>query len=168
MSKSNLQDCYVHIFRLVHTSDDWISPLLKAAESSSYEEARYSPAPGVASIWEIVAHVSGWLEDLLHDVTGSPDAGTVDWPPISADTPSAWLATRQHLKSLVLSLQDVLARSTDEQLLATPAGTDTPLNRRIASIMVHNAYHAGQIVKLRQLYQAANSFDLEATGAMNG
>lgn len=166
MSKTHLQESYDYLFRLVHTTEDWISPLIKAVESTPNEEARFSPGPGVASIWEIVAHVTGWMEDLLHDLTGSPDAGAVDWPPIRVCTADAWAAQQQYLKSLVLRLEDVIARATEEELMASPSGTNTPRNRRIAGIFVHNAYHTGQIVKLKQLYHAAAEKEAKSVDAI--
>lgn len=156
MSKTHLQESYDYLFRLVHTSEDWIAPLLKAVETTPFEVACFSPGKGVASIWEIVAHVSGWMEDLLHDLTGSPDAGAVDWPPILSQTPYAWTAQKQHLKSLVLRLQDVLAHASEDDLMTPAPGSNTVCHRRLTSIMVHNAYHAGQIIKLKQLFQASS------------
>ncbi len=155
MSKTHLQESYDYLFRLVHTSEDWIAPLLKAVETTPFEIACYSPGKSVASIWEISAHVTGWMEDLLHDLTGSPDAGSVDWPPVLSQTPFAWTAQKQHLKSLVLRLQDVLSHCSEEDLMASPPGTTTLRHRRLSSILVHNAYHAGQIIKLKQLYHAS-------------
>lgn len=156
MSKTHLQESYDYLFRLVQTSEDWIAPLLKAVETTPYEVARFSPGKGVASIWEIVAHVTGWMENLLHDLTGSPDAGAVDWPPVLSETLYAWAAQKQHLKSLVLRLQDVLAHASEDDLMSPPPGTSTVRHRRLTSIMVHNAYRAGQIIKLKQMFQASS------------
>ena len=67
MNDDRLKTNLSYQFGLVHLNEDWIAPLLKAIEDTTFEEARFQPAPGVASVWEIVLHATGWMEDLLHD-----------------------------------------------------------------------------------------------------
>lgn len=157
MTQESLKTNLDYQFGLVHLNEDWIAPLLKAVEDTTFEEARFQPEPGVASIWEIVLHATGWMEDLLHDLSGSPNAGVTDWPSVEDDSPQAWRETQQRARALVVLLQDQLVQLCEEGLAGKVEGGDSTKAQRIASILVHNAYHAGQIVKIRQVFKARSA-----------
>jgi hypothetical protein len=154
MDENRLKTNLSYQFGLVHLEEDWIAPFLKAIEETTFEEARFQPAPGVASAWEIVLHATGWMEDLLHDLTGSPNAGVTDWPAVQDDTQAAWRETQQRARALVVLMRDQLEQHCDDGLLTAVDDSGAAKARRIAGILVHNSYHAGQIIKLRQVFHA--------------
>jgi uncharacterized damage-inducible protein DinB len=163
MTKDTLRPALATLFDLVHTSDDWITPLLKSVDDVTPAQAFWSPSSDGASIAEITAHVIGWLEDLLHDLTGRPASPAgIDWPSIAERTPAAWEALRGRLQTLAIALRSHLRSLSEERLLEATSEEDVPRWQRIGSIFVHNAYHAGQIVKLRQIYRSRERNGSEA------
>ncbi len=139
-------------FGIVHLNDDWIAPLIKAVEETTRDEARFQPAEGVASVWEIALHATGWMEDLLRDLTGAQDLNFADWPLIEDESEAAWNTAKRNIRSVAVLLQDELARLDEAGLEETVDDGETTKGQRIASILVHNAYHAGQVVKIRQIH----------------
>lgn len=138
-------------FGIVHLNDDWIAPLIKAVEETTLEEARYKPAEGVASVWEITLHATGWMEDLLRDLTGAQDLVFADWPLIEDESEAAWHTAKRNLRSVAVLMQDELAQLDEAGLEAAVDEDGTTKGQRISSILVHNAYHAGQVIKIRQI-----------------
>jgi uncharacterized damage-inducible protein DinB len=148
--KNNLK----YQFGIVHLNDDWIAPLIKTVEETTRDEARYRPAEGVASVWEIALHATGWMEDLLRDLTGAQDLVFADWPLIEDESEAAWQTAKRNLRSVAVLLQDELEQLDEAGLEAVVDTAGTTKGQRIASILVHNSYHAGQVVKIRQIFAA--------------
>lgn len=157
MNERRLNENLTYHFGLIHMSEDWIAPILKAVEETCREEAAFVPGEGVSSIWEIVAHVTGWMEDLLYELTGSPEPGAVDWPTVDDKDPDSWRKTQEYLRTLIVLLRDHLSRLDDAALGSKANGGGGTRAERIAGILVHNSYHAGQIIKLRQIYHATKA-----------
>ncbi len=149
-------------FGIVHLNDDWIAPLIKAVEETTRDEARFQPADGVASVWEITLHATGWMEDLLRDLTGAQDLVFADWPLIEDESEAAWKSAQRNLRSVAVLMQDELSRLDDSGLEAAIDEDGTTKGQRIASILIHNAYHAGQVIKVRQIH-ASQARRLAAT-----
>lgn len=154
--KENLKTLLDYGFRLSHTNEGWILPIVDAVDSVDAEVAAWEPGEGIASIWEVTVHASGWLQDTLRTLTGSPGPENVDWPSVADRSPAAWRATQAQLRSAALSLRDEIKRSTEGDMAAAPVPSDQSKSRLIMNMIIHDSYHAGQIVKLRQMYRAAN------------
>lgn len=154
IDSQHIQQDWIHFFDAVHTEDGWISPLLKAVSGVSAEAAAWKPAPSVASIWEVVLHASGWMEDLLADLNGGPNVDVTDWPSIDRADDGAWQGSVRRLRDLVAQLGRQVKGLSVEELYDAPERMGKRRSERLTNIFVHNAYHAGQIVKLRQLYAA--------------
>lgn len=143
-----------HGYTLSHVQGGWISPLKAAISSISPEAAVYRPAPGVKNAWEVVLHTNRWCEALLEDLTGKPNEKLPDWPKVKKSTAAEWKRTKSHALEVINRLETVLNGLTDEEWAAPPGGMKTPRCYRAMDIVVHGAYHAGQLVKLRQLYRS--------------
>lgn len=124
------------------------------------EQARWRPAPGRHSIWELALHVAYWKYAVRRRLEGGEaprfPRSPANWPrvPDPADD-AAWAA-------------DVaLLRAEHERLAATIAAfpaarlDDRPPGRKrwtygelIVGVAQHDAYHTGQIQVLKKLWQA--------------
>ncbi|MBI1756876.1 MAG: DinB family protein [Fimbriimonas ginsengisoli] len=152
-----------HFFSIVNTEEAWIIPLLSAVDSVTYEQAFWRPGGQVASIADIMMHATGWLESTLRGVLGMPELDNEDWPEPPAPSEAAWSEMVARLKATVLDLSRALHNLSLEELYSTPTGRETKRSTMITDILVHNAYHAGQIVKLRQAHDALETAGLAAT-----
>lgn len=150
-----MKDALLYAAEMAHTEDGWIQPLLDAVGSTDVREAAWKPAPEVASIWEIVAHATPYIESRVCDFTGAPYPNEEDWPGVTDTSTAAWSAAQDRLRSAVEGLQSALRSATEESLASSPREGAESRARRLLDIIVHDAYHAGQIVKLQQAYRAA-------------
>lgn len=154
MNRSPLLDSTTYAFRTAHIEDGWITPFRNALAGVSFENAIWKPAPNVASIWELTLHAQNYAENLLNELTGKPRATHADWPKVAEPTKAEWQRLKKHVADTVDALESAVSGLTDEQLLSPGDGFKTPRIKRILDISTHDAYHAGQIVKLKQLYRA--------------
>ncbi len=152
MSNQPLQTTFEHIHRAVHTEDGWIHPLSDAIKEVGVEEARWKPAQDVASIWDVTAHTTPYLYDVVRALRGEDKQEHEDWHSITDDSEAAWVRLRNELLSVIELLGEEIAKIKEADFLVPPHGRKTPRWEMIADIAVHDAYHAGQIMKLRQLY----------------
>lgn len=149
-----------HFFEVAHTEEDWITPLLLSIEGLSAREAFWRPGSAVASIADIVLHANGWLEQTLRGVLGMPEGENEDWPLAPEATETNWQTIVELLKGTVADLSRALHNLSLEELYNPPKGRESRRSTMLTNILVHSAYHAGQIVKLRQVCAA----QLEAAG----
>lgn len=126
------------------------------------EEAGAHPIPGGHSIWEIVLHMTGWLNEVRRRLGGRPpdmpEEG--DWPEPGETSEAAWQRDRSRLEEAVKNLLDALSVLQEEDLdrmggsiaeTRNPAlGTGVTHRAMVNGIVQHNAYHSGQIALLRK------------------
>jgi len=137
-------------YESVHTTEDWIFPLLECVAGLSAEEASWKPAPQERSILEIVLHVISWMDYTVLRLKGQEGVAE-DWPSAADTSQSGWEETVAHLKRSCEAFHEQIRSAKMETLLEPQPGMDVSPFWRISAILIHNAYHAGQIVKLRGL-----------------
>jgi uncharacterized damage-inducible protein DinB len=138
-----------------------IAALLKGVTA---EDAAAHPVPGAHSIWELVRHMTAWVEEARARVGGA-DAGTPasgNWPRIGRVTEQRWQAATSALLTAYRELGQDLAVLKDADL-ATPVtdhrngSTGTGMSRyaTIHGVIHHAAYHAGQIALLKRALRSS-------------
>ncbi len=137
----------------------WHGPsLLEALHGVGAGEAAARPLPGAHSIYELTHHVAAWIDEvrsrLLGAAPGQPAVG--DWPPANvAVDEHAWREALGRLDAVHHALLETLATFRDAQLERTYPSVDpnTPgvvtFYVLLHGLVQHNAYHAGQMVLLR-------------------
>lgn len=116
--------------------DPWITTLAAALDGVDAAEAAWQPEGVERSIAQITLHARAWTDWATAMLDGRGDTDVTNWP-----EPDAWEADR----AATLASLDAYQRAVD----ALP---DTERIGAVLSIAVHNAHHAGQIVKLREAY----------------
>jgi uncharacterized damage-inducible protein DinB len=114
------------------------------------------------SIWQIVGHMSYWMEYELQRIAGKrphyPEHAIESWPAVAAPKDEAeWESERQGLQDGINRLA-ALSKSPPE-FLSAPVETmhfkEEPVSTSVESvlwqIMVHNSYHVGQIAMLMRM-----------------
>ena len=165
MEKQPLQKTFGYLHQAVHTEDGWIHPLRDAVKDVSAEEAAWKPGADVASIWEVTAHATPYLYDVLRALRSEDRVSHEDWHVIGDTSEKAWFALRDELLSGIDQLGAEIEKLSEADLLVAPQGRERPRWELLTDISVHDAYHAGQIIKLRQLYQARVGSAKEAVTA---
>jgi uncharacterized damage-inducible protein DinB len=140
--------------RISHTEEGWISPLGDVVKDVDFEAAKWKPGPHVASIWEILAHAIPYTESRTCDFTGAPYGNEDDWPEIADQTESAWRAMQARAEKAANDLQAAVDAADADAIGGLIGKSQSPRAGRLMDIIVHDAYHAGQIVKLQQAYAA--------------
>jgi len=153
---------------LDHTFDQesWYPPLQPALEGLTAAQASWRPAGEAANtIWETVNHMLYYKERLLKRLQGkelehviSTNDGTYEVS--SPDDEAAWAATVKRAEAIHRELQDVLATLNDD---AFDRPSPQPLlGEAVLNIIMHDAYHTGQIIQIRKLqgsWVARRSFE---------
>lgn len=113
------------------------------------------------SIWQIVDHMSYWMEYEIHRIGGNgphyPDHAIESWPahPTSASE-AQWQEAHERFGDLLAKLAS-LAESdaaTFEKSVPPdkPSAPPSTVGAIVKQIMAHNSYHVGQIAMLRRQF----------------
>lgn len=145
-------------FEYSHNEDDWVFPLADALDGVTAQEAMWTPAgsdPEARSIWRIVLHMTVWTENIVErmaqrtrgDQPGRPSEGA--WPelPETLDE-DAWAGTQRRLWDALAAFRAHIAETPPAALLDQGNVGYSQLADLLCRF-AHNAYHIGQITKLR-------------------
>jgi uncharacterized damage-inducible protein DinB len=129
--------------------------LSQLLEGVTYEDAAQQPAISVHNIWELVLHITTWVDVPLERLGGSArkDVATdEDWP-LLPPTPSdeAWQAAVARLQERHRALAAVVGEMTDDQLDAMVVGHEYTAREMLHGVVEHGIYHGGQIALLKKL-----------------
>jgi hypothetical protein len=139
-------------FEYSYKHDDWVYPLVDALAGVTSTEAAWRPAPNVKGIWDIVLHMAVWTENIVERMRTGEDTTPADgkWPPPPAVPDEAgWEAAQQRLWDALAALQAYIDTHSLDALAGSPYGLGDLFCR-----FIHNAYHIGQITKMRELRAA--------------
>lgn len=157
----------LHELNITYAKEDWFPALKVALEGVTAEEASWR-ATGVASntIWETVNHLIYYKSRLLEQLQGgTPNYSVSDntatfytKDPVISD--EAWEDSKSRLEAIHQGFIEVLQTKSDEDF--DKPIIKNPLGITLTSIILHDAYHTGQIVLLRKLqgsWPATRSFE---------
>lgn len=147
-------------FATVHTEEGWITPLLPSIDGVEASEAFWKPAEGIPSIAEVLLHVDGWFAAVLRDLRQEPKVENEDWPEVQNVDEAGWAALRDRIENRVAEAKAQLGAYSADDLYQEGEGGEGTRAAALADIFVHNAYHAGQIMRTRQLYAAYQAQEL--------
>ncbi|WP_145946683.1 DinB family protein [Paenibacillus sp. Y412MC10] len=145
--------------------ESWYPPLVPALDGVTAEEAVWKPeGEAVNTIWENVNHLLYYKEYYLQRMRGEEPDGKASSNDETfrnvEDGDEAWQKTVDRLKRVHGEIRNFLSGLSDSELNAP--FRDRPLSGLIHSLMVHDAYHTGQIILLRKLrgsWPASRSFE---------
>lgn len=126
----------------------------------SAEDAGKIP-PGFAhSIWQQVWHMNYWMDYELMRIDGRPapypEHASLSWPSAKPPVPPMWQQEVARFRQLLEKLARLAGSSAEE--LARPIAPNHGAEKEHSSsleavlwqTLVHNSYHLGQVVVLRQ------------------
>ena len=136
------------------TGPMWHGPALaEVLNGVSADRAAARPIAGAHSIWEIVLHVTAWLEiaraRLKGESTGDPTPEQ-DWPPVTATDAAAWARALERLGACHREIAADARALDDARLDAKVANLDYSVDVLLHGIVEHGTYHGGQIALLKK------------------
>lgn len=136
----------------------WHGPSLTTALSGVVPaEARWRPAPGRNTIWELMLHAAYTKHVVLGRLVGrrsrfARPLPRAWWPATpSPDDAAAWRRDRALLDVSHRALLDAVRHASPAALAR---GARRPVIEQLAGAALHDTYHSGQISLLRKLYRA--------------
>lgn len=157
-------------FEYAHNEDDWVTPLADALAGVTVQEAAWKPgegSPDVRCIWQIVLHMMAWTDNIVQRMAqrnrgeppGKPPEG--DWPPLPATMDeAAWENAQRRLWDALAALRAHI-ETTPPAALLNQGNVGYSQFADLLCRLIHNAYHIGQITKLREWRAAAQSRQAE-------
>lgn len=164
----NKVELLLHGWDSCYEKEDWYPPLTDALKELSEEQANWRPeGEPVNTIWENVHHLIFYKERLLKRMTGEES----DYPEgLSNDDTFAvqsmsnkdWQETLDRLQSVHQGIRDQIARWEEEEFEHIFPNRSQSVGRWVNSLIMHDAYHTGQIMFIRKLqgsWPSRRSFD---------
>jgi uncharacterized damage-inducible protein DinB len=117
------------------------------------------PINGAHSIWELVLHMTAWVNEGRRRLEGGRhgDPAEGDWPAVTATTEDAWTQAAASLRRAHADIRRTLAPIDDAGLARQVAGNQidaagkpVTLYQTVIGVLQHDAYHAGQIALLKR------------------
>ncbi|KIL34710.1 hypothetical protein SD71_16690 [Cohnella kolymensis] len=135
--------------------EDWYPPLADALKDVTAEQAHWRPAgEKVNTIWENVNHLVYYKERFLKRLNGEessypPGVTNDDTFAVPSTAPSDWTETLARLRSVHYGIRDHIA-AMDEKDFDRLVPTNS-VGMWLSGLIMHDAYHTGQIIMLRKL-----------------
>ena len=129
--------------------DPWHGPSLqKLIDGVGEPEAKEHPLPGRHSIFELVTHITTWIDVVARRIAGE----VVDGNNVTegCDPATPWPRIAGELERAHARLCDAIARLTDADLGKSLPGARRSIESEILGVLQHNDYHAGQIAILKK------------------
>jgi hypothetical protein len=116
-------------------------------------QAVEKPIPNGHCIWELVQHVTAWVNVAINTIDGQQYAilpVEQDWPAMSGDDEGAWQAAVGILDSSMEALIAATGELVDDKLWDNLPGMEFNMYWLLMGVVQHSAYHAGQIGLLKK------------------
>ena len=130
-------------------------------------QARWQPARGRKSIWQLTLHAAYWKYAVRRQLERAMSAASADESSRFPRTPSNWPTVSATAGEREWKADIALLRDEHERLLEAiaavpinrygrkpPRGEKWTVGELIVGIAQHDAYHAGQIQMLKRLWSA--------------
>ena len=140
--------------------DPWYgSAVLRILDGVDAGHAAAHPVNGGHSVWELVAHMTAWVNETNRRLRGGTHGAPVegDWPAVGSPTPESWSAALSRLRQAHDDLARTLVAMGDTDLDGQVAGeqiddSGQPVTcyQTVVGLLQHDAYHAGQVALLKK------------------
>lgn len=162
----NKKELLLHKWDICYDKEDWFPPLSEALNGLTAAEADWRPEGAAANtIRETVRHLTFYKERLLKRLSGEdpqyPDSmSNDDTFAAYGEREETWEEEAARLEHVHKAVRAALAALSEDDLERQLTKTTIALS--VTSLVVHDAYHTGQIVQIRKLqgsWPARRSFD---------
>lgn len=119
-------------------------------EGLTVEQATTRPVPGMHTIYDELWHTAGWAEIVINRDAELEKNWTV-FPVKQAETQQEWDKLVDHFLGLLDKMMDF---TSNPENLKTEEEPGVTTEDYIDSLIMHNTYHLGKIVAMRQMIGA--------------
>ncbi|HUQ19424.1 MAG TPA: DinB family protein [Gemmatimonadaceae bacterium] len=133
--------------------DAWHGPSLREIlDGVTMEEAMQRPIPAAHNIWEIVLHITSWVNITNRRITGGQvePFENEDWPHTGPFAEDNWNAARNALIESHERLVEIVAGLSDDELARNVPKGERSVSNMLHGLVQHDAYHGGQISILKK------------------
>lgn len=145
----------VELLQIAYNGNPWHGPsLMSNLTGITAEQAVQKPVPNGHCVWELVQHVNAWINEVIKVVDGEQYAvlaAEQDWPPIGSGA-SAWESALAILDSSQEALCGAVAEIKEDTLWELVEGQEFTWYWLLHGVVLHYAYHTGQIGLLRKSF----------------
>ncbi|KKI91339.1 hypothetical protein WQ54_15455 [Bacillus sp. SA1-12] len=131
--------------------ESWYAPFRHAIEGLTAEQAGWKPSgEATTSIWENVNHLTYYKERLAANLEGREwtqhlDGDETFFLTDQSNDDKEWKKVVERSENAQLNLRQALSNISDDEL------TQQSLEGKLLDIMLHDAYHTGQIMQVRKM-----------------
>ena len=150
----NRTDLLVKGLDSTYDKESWYAPFKDAIEGLTAQQASWKP-PGEAtkSIWENVNHLIYYKERLVANMEGlewkNPlDGGQTFFLTEQSGDEKEWRKVGERAEIAQRNLREILSKTSPEKL------GENSHEENLLDIMLHDAYHTGQIMLIRKMQGA--------------
>jgi hypothetical protein len=108
------------------------------------------------SAWQLLEHIRIAQWDII-DFSTNPDYKEMKWPddywPKDEGTHEKWNASLKQTLGDLQAMRDLVADDKTDLFAKIPHGTGQTILREALVVADHNAYHLGQIVLLKRMFE---------------
>jgi uncharacterized damage-inducible protein DinB len=130
----------------------WHGPALgQVLDAVGAAAACRRPLERAHTIWEIVLHVTVWIDTVRRRLGGDANEDPppeLDWQGVGDRSNEAWQATLSRLEQAHRRLHATVLELDDSRLEDPVAGSDPTIRGLLLGLLQHTVYHAGQIAIL--------------------
>ncbi|WP_201716302.1 DinB family protein [Rossellomorea arthrocnemi] len=147
----NRTDLLLRMLDTTYEEESWYAPIKPAIDGLTAEQASWRPVgEATKTIWENVNHLIYYKERLAAKLEGREWTKTLDgnetfYLTEQLHDDKEWRAVVERVKTAHRGLREALSKTTTEML------EQDSLEGKLLDIMLHDAYHTGQIIQLRKM-----------------
>lgn len=146
-------DRIVELLQVCYNGSPWHGPsLLGNLDGITAEQAIARPIPNGHCVWELVQHMTAWINEVISVLDGELYAvlpPEQDWPAIGSGA-AAWESALAILDSSQEALVGAVGEVQEGTLWENPEGQEFNYYWLLHGVVLHYAYHTGQIGLLRK------------------
>lgn len=147
----NRTDLLLRMLDTTYDQESWYAPLKPAIEGLSAEQACWRPdGEATKTIWENVNHLiyykertTAKLED--REWPNPLDGNDTFYLTEQVNDDKEWRAVVERVETAHRGLRDALSKTAEAKIY------EGALEEKLLDIMLHDAYHTGQIMQLRKM-----------------
>lgn len=144
-------DFLLNVLDTTFDKESWYAPLKHAIEGITAEQANWKPTgEGTKTIWENVNHLIYYKERLVANMDGREwtrhlDNNETFYLTEQSNDGKEWEKVVERVENVQHRLREILSRISVEEL------DRNSLEVKLLDIMLHDAYHTGQIIQTRKM-----------------
>ena len=125
-------------------------PVWKLLDGVTVEQAARRVKANVHTIWELVAHMMFWENQVCRRINNMPEMSTeeLNFPAMPEATEENWSAALAEFRRSNADFRQCLSQLDPARLDQTTPGHDKTIYVEVHGVIQHHLYHAGQIAIL--------------------